>query len=169
MEDYEKVHLAGLKRFERLETLGLVRFRVEPDECVELEDMFGDTYTPELHPEIPEEQILKEKQEYIDRINRDGVWGIISEYRINPRLEFRDTSITRHSEDSHYMGENIDGEFMFLVGDGWAHGGSCWGFVGEDYENSGTDSDVKGEAIDALRVSIRNRCRQCMRTGHKHG
>lgn len=55
-----------------------------------------------------------------ERAERDGVWGIVAEYR-DP-----------------------------VTGD-WCHASSVWGFIGDDWENSGYDDDVRKAALDALR------------------
>lgn len=59
-----------------------------------------------------------------ERAERDGVWGIVSEY-LDP-----------------------------LTGE-WEHADSVWGFIGDDWENSGADDDVRQAALDALRYRER--------------
>ena len=121
-----------MNRFERLEKLGLVRFRIEPDDYFTVEDLEGDCYNPSVNPDIDPDQLAEERNEFVDRINREGVVGIIGEYRSN---------------------------------NGWEHADSCWGFVGNDYIDSGYDDDIKTNTVDQLRESIHSRCRNCMGTG----
>lgn len=121
-----------MTRFERLKKLGLVRFQIKPDEYSTVEDLEGDMFNPRVNPDIAPEKLAEERNDFIDRINRDGIFGIIGEYKINS---------------------------------GWEVADSCWGFVGNDYEGSGYDDDIKTTTIDQLREAIRSRCRNCMGTG----
>ena len=60
--------------------IGQVRLRVEPDEDCYLDNLFGDTYNPEVNSDIPRSRLERKREAEIERINRDGVWGIIGEY-----------------------------------------------------------------------------------------
>jgi hypothetical protein len=99
--------------FRDAEADGLVEFEVVPDEYLGIEDLEGDVFKAELHPEIPRSQIERERKEFHDRIEHDGVWGIVS--KVN--------------------GKTID---------------SVWGFVGDDWKDSGYDTDVKAAALDII-------------------
>ncbi len=70
------------------------------DEECSLDDLKGDTYKPELHPDIPAEQILSEEREFNALVENSGVFGYV--------LEKWDAS----------------------PGAGYIHVDSCWGFVG---------------------------------------
>lgn len=59
----------------------------------------------------------------IELANRDGVWGIVGEYRIRDE-------------------------------DDWEQADSIWGFIGSSWEDSGYDTDVRGETIRALKAAI---------------
>lgn len=107
---------------------GEVRLRVVPDDCVDVDDLFGDTFNPKVNPEIPLARLERERKAEIDRVNRDGVWGIIGEY--------------------------FDGE-------SWQHADSCFGFIGEDWKDSGYDVDIMSQTLDA--VSSVQDCRVCHR------
>lgn len=120
--------------FERLESLGLVRLRVEPDDAADIKDLEGDMFNPAATGLSPS-RCERERRKYREQIERDCVWGIIGEYR---------------------LGEDAP----------WQQGGSVWGFVG-DVSDTGYDSDIKNEAIDALREAIRNRCRCCKGSGER--
>jgi hypothetical protein len=52
------------------------------------------------------------------------------------------------------VGEYFDGE-------AWQVAGSCWGFIGSDWKDSGVDTDIMQEALEALR-NLR-RCEHCGR------
>jgi hypothetical protein len=107
------------KRWERLEALGLVQFKVEPDDCPDLSYLDQDDFADERISEIK-------------RANCDGVWGIVGAYKLHGRFATSD---------------------------------SCWGFIGDDWQKSGYDVEIKATTIATLRESIRNRCRHCMGTG----
>lgn len=97
-------------RFAELEAEGLVRLTIEPD-CEPYDDTYIDTWD-----DLTPAQRKAEKKKLWDRIEREGVWGVVGKYR---------------------------------VGDRWHTGGSCWGFIGEDYEDD-TDTDIMAETIAML-------------------
>ncbi len=66
--------------FQTLESDGLVRLSIEPDECVDLDFLLGETYDPDLNPSINPQRLERERQQEIDRINNEGVWGIVGQY-----------------------------------------------------------------------------------------
>ncbi len=103
---------------------GNVRLRVVSDETCSLEDLEGDCFNPKANPDISASKLHHDRQQFIETVNREGVWGIIGEY--------------------------FDGER-------WQHADSCFGFVGNDWEHSGYDTDIMratlNEAKDA-RVSL---------------
>ena len=66
----------------------LVRLRCEPDEFADFDDLCGDTYSHEANPDISRERLDREREEFRALVERDGVWGIIGEYRLNEDLEW---------------------------------------------------------------------------------
>lgn len=56
------------------------RIKIAPDDFADLDNLFGDTYDPSVNTDIDPAVLAEQKQEEIDRINRDGVWGMIAEY-----------------------------------------------------------------------------------------
>lgn len=78
------------------------RYRIVEHPCDDftLDDLKGDTYRAELHPEIPSETIRAEERAFEELVEREGVFGYVLEYW-NPS-----------------------------PGIGWVHMDSCWGFVG---------------------------------------
>ena len=70
------------RKFTRLEDLGLVRFEVLPDECSELADLEGDVYNPEANLDIDPAELAQQRKEFVRRIERDGVWGVLGSYRL---------------------------------------------------------------------------------------
>lgn len=116
--------------FERLNDpkRGDVRLRIVADESADLDNLFGDTFNPEANPDIPEPRLERERQAEIERVNRDGVWGVIGE---------------------------------FFDGEDWQHADSCFGFIGDDWKDSGYDSDIMASTLEqANNVRV---CRACKR------
>ena len=132
-------------RWNVLEDAGLVYFQPFPDDHCDFEDLCGDTYTPKYHPEIPEKQILREKEEFRELCERDGVWGIAGFYRTEPMGD--DERVPPYGYNTVREAER----------DGWTHVDSCWGFVGNDYH--GYEFDCMSQTVDALRVALRERVR----------
>lgn len=77
---YMLVKRQQMLEFAELVTQGKVRFRVEPDDGVSYDDLAGDSYSPEVNPDIPASVLAKQEKEFKQRINTEGVWGIIGEY-----------------------------------------------------------------------------------------
>jgi hypothetical protein len=59
---------------------GNVRLRMVPDETCSLEDLEGDCFNPQANPDIPASQLQRDREEFIAKVNREGVWGIMGEY-----------------------------------------------------------------------------------------
>lgn len=83
---------------------GDVRLRVVPDETCSIEDLEGDCFNPKANPEISASRLQHDREEFMAKANRDGVWGIIGEYF--------DGEVWQHADPC----------FGF-VGDDWKHSG----------------------------------------------
>ena len=73
-----------LTAWQEAEGAGLVRLRIAPDDCAAWEDLAGDSYDVELHKNtVPggERTIKAQEKAERERIDRDGVCGIIGEYK----------------------------------------------------------------------------------------
>lgn len=92
-----------------------VRLLAALDTDFQLEDLKGDTYNRKVNPDVPEERMAREELEFEERVERQGVYGLIGEVRTDETT--------------------------------WEHVDSCWGFVGEDYLNSGYDADIAQAVI----------------------
>lgn len=107
-----------LSKWEEAEDNNLVKFEVVPDEMgYSLDDLAGDCFNPKANPDINPQTLKKQEKEFIERVNREGVNGIVGKY---------------------WNGEE------------WEVADSVWGFVGDDWENSGYDIDVKASTLDEL-------------------
>ena len=90
-----------------------------------LEDLEGDCFNPKANSNIPASRLQRDREEFIEKVNREGVWGIIGEY--------------------------FDGE-------AWQHADSCFGFVGDDWKNSGYDTDIMRTTLNESKDARICRC-----------
>lgn len=58
-----------------------VRLVVKADEFCDMDDLKGDTYNPEANPSIPASRLEREEKEFEEKVNREGVYGLVGEYR----------------------------------------------------------------------------------------
>jgi hypothetical protein len=79
-----------------------VRLLTEPD-CSPYDDSYIDTWGDSA------EKVTKVRKELWDRIEREGVCGIVGQY---------------------------------FDGSDWVTSDNCWGFIGDDWQDSGYDIDV---------------------------
>jgi hypothetical protein len=93
-----------------LDCPGAVRLRLVPDDCMSFDDLAGDTYTAELHPEIPRSVMDRERQAYIDKINAEGVWGVVGEYWNGLEWEHADSCFGFVGDD--WRGSGYDQDIM---------------------------------------------------------
>lgn len=106
-------------QWQRLEDAGLARLLVIPDDHPDL------SWLNDAPPHY--------RRAATRRVEQDGVWGIVGQYRHAP-----------------------DGE--------WRPVDSCFGFVGDDYRDSGYDTDIKHATITAFKDAMRSRCPNCRQT-----
>jgi len=109
-------------------TRGDVRLRIVADDSIDLDNLFGDTFNPEVNSDIPASRLERERQAEIDRVNRDGVWGVVGE---------------------------------FFDGEEWQHADSCFGFIGDDWKDSGYDTDIMASTLEKAKNT--RVCRACKR------
>lgn len=98
------------KRFKRLERLGLVSFGPVDDPDVDLDNLFGDTFNPACHPEIPREQIERERQEEINRAERMGVVGIVGSYSLTAEAPYMQADSVWGFIGDDYKGSGYDAD-----------------------------------------------------------
>jgi hypothetical protein len=58
-----------------------VRLLIKPDENATIEDLEGDSFNPLANPDINPRKLAQDKEDFIEKVNRDGVWGIISQVK----------------------------------------------------------------------------------------
>lgn len=143
------------RQWEALESAGLVRMRFVPDDCCDIADLEGDTYDIDAHADtVPggARTIIAQRKAFEATIEREGVWGCVTDYRLAPCAECWDADyglgVVNCSHECH------NGEHP-----GWESGDSCWGFVGADAHCYATG--LMQGAIDALRDALVSRCPVC--------
>jgi hypothetical protein len=119
VDEYERDHDA--KR-------GDVRLRIVADDSVDLDNLFGDTFNPKANPDIHPDRLERERQAEVERVERDGVWGVVGE---------------------------------FFDGEEWQHTDSCFGFIGDDWKDSGYDVDIMASTLRQAKETCV--CRACKR------
>jgi len=107
--------------FDEAERREVLRFRVLPDQ-----EMYDDSYI-DTWEDMTKEERTQAKLELWQKIERDGVWGIVVE------KYFKCDACGRQ---------------------GWEQVDSCWGFVGDDWQDSGYDTDLKNQGLKAIGIYI---------------
>lgn len=79
---FEKFNATKVRQdWEGAKSKGLVRLRVEPSvNAWSSDDLFGDTFNPDV-VDIDPAELKRQEKAAIDRANREGVNGIIGEYK----------------------------------------------------------------------------------------
>jgi hypothetical protein len=55
--------------------------KIEPDYSADIDNLAGDSFNPKANPDINPKTLERQYQEFVDKVNREGVWGIVSQYR----------------------------------------------------------------------------------------
>lgn len=73
-------HRREAGEFDHPDAIHCVRLRAVPDETATFDDVCGDTYNPRANPDIPRSRLEREEAAFRDLVEREGVWGVVSEY-----------------------------------------------------------------------------------------
>lgn len=119
-----RMDVAVMLVWDVLEDSSLVAVEHSPDD-LSFEDLFGDAYDLEIDHGINPNVVKKQRQEAIDRLETEGQWVVETFYNAG-----------------EWDGGALSG--LRAVAD------VCGGFVGNDWEGSGYDTDMKRTAIDKL-------------------
>lgn len=156
-----------MARWERAESAGLVRIRNVPDEeSRTLDDLVGDTFDVEANASsVPggARTIIAERKAFEERIERDGVWGIIGEYRLTrcPRCwkqGFQSVRNCTYDPDDYPSSRGPC--------PGWIHADSCYGFEYQDLEMTDYLWDIRQATLRALALDLKDRCPTCRNPRH---
>lgn len=118
-------------------SLGLFRIIVEEDKHSTFADLCGDSFSPEVNPEIPAEQLRKEREQFRSRVRRMGVWGAIAQVRAKTTDKWDEPPVTHREVWSEHYQQNC------TVASGTS---SIWGFVGGEFIGSGYEADMMDTA-----------------------
>lgn len=133
-----------LAQFENLESIGLVRFRWMPDESSCIEDLEGDCFDPASNPGVRACDLERRQKEFHETVDRDGVWGLVGQYRPLPFQHGEGDIVLYYSEDDQ---------------PGWETGDSIWGLVGQDAHMY--TADIASQTIVRLVEALKDRCGSC--------
>lgn len=92
--------------------LGLVQIIMVEDQHYNFEDLCGDMFNPEVCPDIPAEQLAREKRNYRARVNRNGVHGVILQCRANPVAEWVNVDSCWGFVGMEFVGSGTDNDFV---------------------------------------------------------
>ena len=90
------------------------------------EEMYDDSYI-DTWTDVSDEEKIKEKLDLWRRIEREGIFGIVVE--------------------KHFHCDACGA-------DCWDHMDSCWGFVGDDWKDSGYDIDFKEAGLRKIGIKV---------------
>jgi hypothetical protein len=85
-----------------------VRLKIVADDICDLDNLFGDTYSHKANPEIPQATLDRQREREIERVNRDGVWGIVGEYFDGEHWEHAGSCFGLIGEDWKNSGYDIE-------------------------------------------------------------
>lgn len=127
-----------LHRFDLAEIAGLVRMEWHPDMHAQIEDLEGDCFNERGNPGVSALRLERMRKDFIERVDREGVWGRCGQFRLDP-----------FEEDEE---------------EGWIDADSCWGFVGQDAHMY--EADIMNATLSALTEAMRKRCPCCRQQVH---
>jgi len=87
---------------------GQVRLRTVPDDTGSLDDLEGDCFNPKANPTVPPSRLHREREEFIAKINADGVWGVIGEYFDGETWQHADSCFGFVGDDWKHSGYDTD-------------------------------------------------------------
>ena len=87
---------------------GNVRVRVVPDELCSLDDLEGDCFNPKANPDNSASRLERDRKEFIEKVNAEGVWGIIGEYFDGEAWQTADSCFGFVGDDWKHSGYDTD-------------------------------------------------------------
>lgn len=118
-----------LRQFQRLERLGLVRLLWEPDDSWDIDNLL--CQCEQKHCETQHQPEIRKM------IERDGVWGLVGQYNLEPHKE------------------TVPRNYTWSPRGKWINADAVWGFIGLD--ENGYEPDIMADTIKHLREAIRLR------------
>jgi hypothetical protein len=87
---------------------GDVRLRIVPDETCSLEDLEGDCFNSKVNPDVPASTLERDRKAFIEKVNAEGVWGIIGECFDGERWQHADSCFGFVGQDWKHSGYDTD-------------------------------------------------------------
>ena len=108
---------ANISRVQAGFALGLTQIIMVEDDDYNFEDLCGDMFNPEACPDIPAEQLAREKRNFRARVNRNGVHGVIVQCRATPTAEWVDVESCWGWVGMEFVGSGTDNDFIEAAND----------------------------------------------------
>jgi hypothetical protein len=124
-----------MKRVQAAFTLGLFRIVLVDDETYNFNDLCGDMFNPEAHPDIDPTVLARQKRAYRARVTREGVYGAVMQVRNTPTGEWVDIESIWGNVGEDFIGSGYDIDFL-----------SC----ADDWLSTKLDLPTMQTALDAL-------------------
>lgn len=132
-----------LAQFENLESIGLVRFQWVPDTGWSIEDLEGDCFDPVHNPGVRACDLERRRKDFHETIERDGVWGLVGQYRPLP-FQHGETIVPYYADEDQ---------------PGWETGDAICGLIGQNAHVY--TADIAAETITRLVEALKDRCGEC--------
>jgi hypothetical protein len=87
---------------------GNVRLRLVPDEMCSFEDLEGDCFNPKANPDTPASRLERDRKEFMEKVKREGVWGVIGEYFDGEKWQHADSCFGFVGDDWKSSGYDTD-------------------------------------------------------------
>jgi hypothetical protein len=107
--EWDKHEVAEYSSGESIEPKrGNVRLRIVPDEICCLEDLEGDCFNAKTNPDIPASKLERDREEFIAKVNREGVCGVIGEFFDGEQWQHSDSCFGFVGDDWKSSGYDTD-------------------------------------------------------------
>lgn len=87
-----------------------IRIVVSADYCMSWEDIVGESFCPKANPDIKPEILEREEKEYLEKVNRDGVW--FYDAQIWNGYEWESVASIGGFVGDDFIGSNYDDDLM---------------------------------------------------------
>ena len=78
--EYALRRLRIYEAFKALESVQLVRLKIEPDTSWLIADLEGDCFDPDVNTDTKPGKLVIEREAFHRRLEDEGVWGMVAEY-----------------------------------------------------------------------------------------
>lgn len=101
-------------QWEALEDAGLVRLDIVPDYDIDLDNILGTCYDIDSVGRFDggKRRLDKQREMEIDRINREGVWGVVGQYRLYDNDQWENANSCSGFVGSEWKDSGCDMDIM---------------------------------------------------------